>query len=60
MKNSSSETYLVRPDSFIGNITPTRRSDMRVYEVNMITSEYLSGLGVQQQKTRRRMTWNKL
>ncbi len=44
MKNHSSETYLVRPDRFFGNITPTRRPGMRVYEVNMITDENLSGL----------------
>jgi hypothetical protein len=39
MKNHSSENYLVRPDRFFGNITPTRRTGMRVYEVNMITDE---------------------
>jgi hypothetical protein len=44
MKNRSSETYLVRPDRFFGNITPTRRPSMRVYEVNTITGENLSGL----------------
>jgi hypothetical protein len=44
MTNRSSETYLVRLDRFFGNITPTRRPGMRVYEVNMITSENLSGL----------------
>jgi hypothetical protein len=44
MTNRSSETYLVRPGRFFGNITPTRRPGMRVYEVNMITGENLSGL----------------
>jgi hypothetical protein len=60
MTNRSSETYLVRPDRFFRNITQTRRPGMRVNEVNMITDENLSGLGVQQQKTRRRIAWNRL
>ena len=60
MKNRSSETYLVRPDRFFVNIPPTRRPSMRVNEVNTITDENLSGLGLQQQKTRRRMAWNRL
>jgi len=42
MKNRSSETYLVRPDRFIGNITPTRRSVMRVHDGNMSTGDNIS------------------
>jgi hypothetical protein len=39
MKNRSSENYLVRSDRFSGNITPTRRPVMRVYEENLITDD---------------------
>lgn len=44
MTNRSSETYLVRPDRFFGNVTPTRRPIMRVHDVNMSIGENLSGL----------------